>query len=320
MIFTAIVTVGPASLNQKLRDINKMGNCIFRINGAHLNGEAATDCIKQIRGLVSDAAIMIDLPGNKVRTANLNSPIQLRSQKVFRLPSDNINFSQFGKFLKVGDIVYANDSIYKLEVVEIREDAILLLSHSDGELCTNKGIHLQGISEKLPFLFKRDLELIDVAVREKTSCISLSYVRNEADIIEAKNLLSNKGGELIEVFAKVETRSAVENLGHILHNVSAINVDRGDLSSDIGLLKLPRTQERIIESGLRAHRKVFLATQFLKSMEHNPLPYIAELIDLHRTIKSGISGIQLSEETAIGKYPEKCVQLVFDCFKNSFNV
>jgi pyruvate kinase len=29
-------------------------------------------------------------------------------------------------------------------------------------------------------------------------------------------------------------------------------------------------------------------------------------------MKQGISGIQLSEETAVGKYPMDCVKLIFD--------
>ena len=45
-------------------------------------------------------------------------------------------------------------------------------------------------------------------------------------------------------------------------------------------------------------------------MTANPVPLIAEAIDLHNTLNLGVAGIQLSEETAIGHYPEECVDFV----------
>ena len=120
------------------------------------------------------------------------------------------------------------------------------------------------------------------------------------------------------LFAKIETAAAIDNLGYILQEVDNVNVDWGDLSTDVGILKLPLVQERIINSVLRSDKNILLATQFLKNMENNPVPLISELTALYETIKNKISGIQLSEETAIGKYPVECVKLVFDMYHNSF--
>ena len=65
--------------------------------------------------------------------------------------------------------------------------------------------------------------------------------------------------------------------------------------------------------------KTFLATQFLKNMEINPIPSIPEIIDLHNTVADGVYGIQLSEETAVGKYPYDCVQVVRNIIKKKQN-
>ena len=319
--FTLIVTVGPTLLTkEKLTNIDKMGPCIYRINGAHADSKNAKDIISAIRSFLPHANIMIDLPGNKVRTANLSEPIRLKAGEVFALHKFNLNFQDFHRFLSPGNVILANDAIYTLIVEKIENEVIYLKSLSDGILQTNKGLHSVGVNEKLPFLFERDLNLIYTAVEEKISHLSLSFVRNVSDIKEAKHILTEKGAQGLNLIAKVETKSAVENLGSILFEVDTINVDRGDLSSDVGMLKLPRIQDQIVEAALRARKNVFLATQFLKSMEKNPIPYIAELVDLHKTIKAGISGIQLSEETAVGEYPEKCVELVFECLKNSYNI
>ncbi|MFC2040568.1 pyruvate kinase, partial [Chloroflexota bacterium] len=66
----------------------------------------------------------------------------------------------------------------------------------------------------------------------------------------------------------------------------------------------------IVEKAHFHNKKVFLSTQFLKNMEEKPVPTIAEIIDMYNTFKMGIYGIQLSEETSIGKYPKGCLDVV----------
>lgn len=100
---------------------------------------------------------------------------------------------------------------------------------------------------------------------------------------------------------------AVEHINDILPLVSYILVDRGDLSTDIGIGKIPRFQRYIIEKALYFDVKVFLATQILKNMETKPLPTIGEIEALYDIMKSGVYGVQLSEETAVGRYVTECV-------------
>jgi len=314
-MFTVIVTIGPSLLDQtKLNTINELGNCIFRINGAHADRLMAKNIITKVRLFLPHAKIMIDLPGNKVRTANLSEAIRLKKGECFSLDQANINFPDFYKYVKKGDHIYANDSIFHFVVEEVEGTSIIFNSHSDGLLLTNKGLHLQGVNQNFPFLFQRDQDLIQLAIEENIDYLSLSFVRSVKDVLEAKDILEQHPhvGKKPKIVTKVETMSAVENLDEILKVTEMINVDRGDLSTDVGMMQLSKFQSLIVSKGLAAGKKVFLATQFLKSMEENPLPFIAELMDLHNTIKSGVTGIQLSEETAVGKYPYECVKLIFD--------
>ena len=87
-------------------------------------------------------------------------------------------------------------------------------------------------------------------------------------------------------------------------------VDRGDLSTEVGIEKIPAYQAHILNKALYFNKKVFLATQFLKNMEINPIPTIPEVIDLYNTLQMGIYGIQMSEETAVGKYPKECLEMI----------
>ena len=113
-----------------------------------------------------------------------------------------------------------------------------------------------------------------------------------------------------KIISKIETIDAVENIAEILPLVRYILVDRGDLSTDIGIAKIPRFQRYIIEKALYADVKIFLATQVLKNMETKPLPTIGEIEALYDIMKSGVYGVQMSEETAVGRYVPECVALL----------
>jgi len=164
----------------------------------------------------------------------------------------------------------------------------------------------QYIPWPMRFLFEKDKGLIELANKYNLAYIGLSFVRTKEDIVEAKKLITSDS----IIISKVETLAAVKNLVEILTEVEYILIDRGDLSTEIGLVKVPAYQDYIIDKAVFHGKKVFLATQFLKSMELNPVPTIPEVIDLYNTLKKGIYGIQMSEETAVGKYPKLCLDTI----------
>jgi pyruvate kinase len=309
-----IATVGPSLLHRiPLKEVHNE-SIIYRINGAHGNIESIEDTISEIRKQIDNAKILIDLPGNKIRTADFEYGfIDVEENKEFEIAFYQFNFKDFYKYIKVGDIVLANDSIFQFEVVKIDEinKKIIFKSYSTGKLLNNKGFHIKGVSKNLPFLFEKDKNLITLANKYNIDFVGLSFVRDENDIKEAKNLI-----EKSNIIAKVETLSAVKNLKNILNEVEYILIDRGDLSTDVGILNIPYYQNLIIKKALFANKKIFLATQFLKSMEHNSIPTFPEVIDLYNTLNSGIYGMQLSEESAIGKYPKECINVVFEIMEN----
>ncbi|TFB12822.1 pyruvate kinase [Candidatus Marinimicrobia bacterium MT.SAG.4] len=314
MGFEVIVTLGPSIFgSEKIKEMDSFGECIFRINGAHADEVEASEIIHSTRKILPDAKIMMDLPGNKIRTKNILEPMAVIKGQTFRLLNSQTNFNNFHKHVQVGDIVLASDSTLSLEVLNSENDSVEFLAHSDGVLENNKGIHIRGINENMPFLFERDRKLIEVACSEKLDYLSLSYVRDDKDIKEVKNLLPNDNE--VTLVAKIETAAAVRNLEKIMDIVNVVNIDRGDLSAEIGMMNIPETQSEVIKSGLSAGLRVFLATQFLKNMEVNPLPLISETVSMYNVMNNGISGIQLSEETAVGKYPVECVEFIFEFYR-----
>ena len=55
---------------------------------------------------------------------------------------------------------------------------------------------------------------------------------------------------------------------------------------------------------------IYVATNLLESMIHNPIPTRAEINDIMNTLLDGANGLVLAAETAIGENPIKCVAMV----------
>lgn len=307
-----ILTTGPALLHEvPLKEVHNERN-IYRINGAHGSIDDIEGYIQEIRKQIPDAEILMDLPGNKVRTRALpDGGIKVENGKEFSIPSECFNYTEFYKHLQPGMTAWANDSIFEFEVVSADENEIRFLSKSDGVLIDNKGVHVRGIHNDIPYLFEKDRQLIELANKWALEFVGLSFVRTPENVKEAKSLLSKR----TDVITKIETLDAVENINDILPLTNYILVDRGDLSTDIGVDKIPRYQKFIIDKALFFDVKVFLATQVLKSMETKPIPTIGEVEALYEIYKSGVYGVQMSEETAVGKYVVRCVEELLEMEK-----
>ena len=301
-----ILTIGPSlGGGVAICDIHQ-NNFIYRINGAHGSIESIKETIINLRKQKPDIDILIDLPGNKIRTTNIDEAIKIQRDKDFILTNSQFNFRDFYKLLKVGMEVHANDSTYLFIIKEITSERIVFTSKSDGLLLNNKGMHVRGLHKDIPFLFEKDRNLIELCNEFNISYIGASFVRSKEDIVELKNLINPK----INIISKIETLDAVNNLYEILCEVDYILIDRGDLSTEIGIEKVPRFQDYIIQMAHHNGKKVFLATQILKNMEEKPIPTIAEIDDLYTISKKGVFGIQLSEETAVGGYIKECIAVL----------
>lgn len=280
---------------------------IYRINGAHGGIEDVEKYILKIREQVPDADILMDLPGNKVRTKDLpNGGIEVESGKTFEMSSQWFNYTEFYKHLKPGMTAWANDSIFEFEVVSADSEKIVFLSKSDGVLINNKGVHVRGIHDDIPFLFEKDRQLIELANKWALSFVGLSFVRKPENVKEVRSLVGGK----TDLITKIETLDAVNRINDILPLTNYILVDRGDLSTDVGVERIPRFQKYIIDKALFFDVKIFLATQVLKSMETKPIPTIGEIEALYDIYKSGVYGVQMSEETAVGRYVANCVKVL----------
>ena len=109
---------------------------------------------------------------------------------------------------------------------------------------------------------------------------------------------------------KIETKEGVRNLNSILKISDNILIDRGDLSKDIELMNVPSVQRKIQKLAAKRKKNVFVATNLLESMIENSYPTRAEINDIYNCLELGASGLVLAAETAVGKWPLKCVDML----------
>lgn len=314
MSFKLIVTLGPSIMQaETIKEIDKAGTCIFRINGSHSNINEVSRIVDFVKTVSPDIELMIDLPGNKIRISKDFEKIEFQQGDIFNLQSRDLNFPEFYKYLKEDDVLYTNDSLNSLSVCRIndRTGAVTVKAENSGSLLHNKGIHLRQKNINLPFILEKDRQIIELINNLTIDYLALSFVRNVKDIQDVKSMLSN---DKVNIIAKVEKMEAIHNIDSIVEEVEHILIDRGDLSNDVGMLHLPFYQDYVVKKAVSMGKNVYLATQFLKYMEHESIPLIAEIMGLHNDISKGVAGIQLSEETAVGKHPLECIKLVFGMY------
>ncbi len=317
-----IASVGPASWHEDvLSRLIREGADAFRINFAHAKHEEALKVIKIIRSLEERydcrVAVIGDLRGPTIRTGEVEPypisrgdivkivPKEKGSAKEKELPLPD---KRVYATLEEGDIILLEGGRIKLIVEEVKTDHIIARALTDGVIKSRRTFALQNKELDLPAITDKDVKDVKFCVENDFDYISLSFVRSRFDVESLRKLIDDFGGGDIGVIAKIETRSAVNNLRNILSVSDAVMIARGDLGMFFDLTEIPRLQYSIIVEARKVGVPTIIATQLLESMVENPMPTRAEVVDVMTAVKQGVDALLLANETASGKYPVEAVR------------
>ncbi len=321
-----VATLGPATRGPEvLSPLLGAGVDVVRLNLAHADPEThleATDAVrKEAEQLGREIAVLADLPGPKMRTgAIVGDEVSLEPGQSFALYSSNrvgdaagvgTTVENLADLVEIGEDIFLADGAIILKVVGIENGDIHTEVVRRGLLRSGKGMHVPRAESKIRSSTHDDREAIDLAIRCRADLIGLSFIRDVQEIEDARSAISASGDGKRQqplVVAKIETRSAIENLEKIVRAADAVMVARGDLGIQMPFQEVPLLQKQIIGTCNRSGIPVITATQMLESMTHGPLPSRAEVNDVANAVLDGTDALMLSEETAVGKYPVATVE------------
>ena len=306
-----VATIGPASdSDEVLTQLVEAGVDVFRLSFAHGDIPSGIERLRRVRALAPDLAIMVDIPGPKIRAGsfgttpvalNIGDEIELveafdETSSVERIAVERLHvLSQ----LKPGDKIHIGDGGVSLDVEHVGKKFSARVS-SGGSVMGKPGLSLPTsiLNDRLPT--DDDRARIEALRSESFEILAVSFVRSAFDMVSVRTVLSRDD---VMMMAKIETGEGVENLDEIIAVSDAIMVARGDLGVRMPIEEVPHLQKEIVRHGVRYARPVVVATQMLESMTHAQVPTRAEVTDVANAVLDGASAVMLSGETAIGDDP-----------------
>ncbi len=296
------------------------GANVVRLNFAHGDPDRHSRNGARVRQIAAElglnVGILVDLPGPKMRTGEfINGAAELPTGGPFLLTAEQVEGDErrvsttvprLSELVSVGDEIYLADGEVVLQVERVEGDDVHTRVERGGVVRSRKGMHLPHAEVGLEAFTEQDRRVLATALAMGTDLIGLSFVRDAEDIRRARAELPARSVRP-HLVAKIETASAAERIDEIVAEADAVMVARGDLGIQTPLRRVPLLQKQIIGACNRAGKPVITATEMLESMTENPLPSRAEAADVANAVIDGTDALMLSEETAVGRYPQEAV-------------
>ena len=310
-----LCTLGPASLDRHtIQRLEQSGTTLFRINLSHTKLTDVPHLIETIRS-ATNVPICLDTEGAQIRTGEfVEGSINLRDNTIVRVPyrrvpGDDKEFNLYpsgiAALFEIGDFISIDFHSALVQVIAKDSHAVSMRVLQGGLVGKNKAVTVERDIPMSP-LTDKDRAALAIGCEMGISHFALSFASRGDDVEQLRALV----GKEAFVISKIESYSGLENLEEIAAGSDALLIDRGDLSRQVPIERLPQTQKNIIKRAKNAGCRVYVATNLLESMVSMPTPTRAEINDIYNTLADGADGLVLAAETAIGKYPIRCAAMV----------
>jgi pyruvate kinase len=309
-----LATIGPSSLNKDtIFKLEKNGVDLLRINLSHTKIEDLKGVIKKIQGW-SSVPICLDSEGAQIRNQDMRSEaVDFKKGEKVKIhrnfiegDSKNISLTPSNVYEQLldGDVIHIDFHSVALKIIQLGGDTHISEVVSSGRVGSNKAVSIDR-DIKLSPVTEKDVEAFEIGKSMGIENFSLSFTNTAEDVRVVRKIIGNSN-----LISKIESIKGVLNLTEILPLVDQILIDRGDLSREVDIAKIPFIQRRIIAHARSKNTPVYVATNLLESMIHCNLPTRAEVNDIASTLLMGADGLVLAAETAIGKYPVQTIEVV----------
>jgi len=316
-----VATLGPSS--QKKETIAAMleaGMTVARFNMSHGTHEEHARAMHTARSAAKAAkrplAILQDLSGPKIRIGDFDTEsVVLEEGHHFTMTTKQcigtvtrawVNYSKLPQEVAVGMTIFLNDGKITLKVEDVTNTDVVTRIINGGEIRGRRGVNVPDGNLSIPSLTAKDRKDLKFGLEQGIDFVTLSFVRTAAEIRKLKRLIGDE--HQVTVVAKIETKTAIDNIDDIIEAADAIMVARGDLAIEVPAARVPLLQKMIIRKANHAGKPVITATQMLDSMRSSTVPTRAEVNDVANAILDGTDAVMLSDETAVGEHPTRAVR------------
>jgi len=325
-----VCSIGPATdSDEMIKGMINGGMNVARMNFSHDTHEAHGQRIDRIRKwakeLNKDVQILCDLQGPKIRVREFeNSPKKLVTGETVTFTTSSCNEIKKEEIViedpylhtdvKENDVVLIDDGNIELVVTNVKNHKIQAKVINGGDLYPRKGVNLPLTQTTTSSLTDKDIKDLNFILTKDPDWIAISFVQSDADVFRLRELM---GDSKAKVMCKIERANAIDNLEDIIKASDGIMVARGDLGVEIPFEKLPIIQKQIIKKCNFADKPVVTATQMLASMTKAPIPTRAEVSDVANAVLDGTDAVMMSNETNIGLYPLKALEVMSKTVKET---
>jgi pyruvate kinase len=319
-----ICTLGPSSATSEvIHQLATAGMNIARLNMSHGDHKSHWLVIRRIkslnRKLTHPIVTLLDLKGPEIRTGERETTLELGVGEIVWVtvsPNANpeeksvhVDYRELVEQLKTKDRITVDNGLINLEVLETMDGRLRCRVLDGGPLGSRRHVNVPGVRVNLPSVTAKDRQDIAFGVENDVDYIAMSFVRSGEAVREAKELIRSLGGHA-RIIAKIENQEGVDQFDEILEAADGIMVARGDLGVEVPMEELPAIQRSIVRRCALSGKPVIVATHLLESMTTNPMPTRAEITDVANAVYEQVDAVMLSGETATGKYPVRCVEVL----------
>ena len=309
-----LCTLGPSSLNKTtVKALDKQGVDLFRINLSHAPLDDLEEVLLNLKTW-TDVPICLDSEGAQVRNGSMTSEqTHFKKNDLVKIHANaivgdegNISFTPACVFLAlvVGDKIQVDFNSVSFCVVELSKDHLIAEVLESGYVGSNKGTVVSR-PLILPAVTPKDKAAFELGLAMGIKNYALSFTHRGSDVASIREIIGD-----MNLISKIESIEGILNIKEILPLVDQILIDRGDLSREIPIAKIPFIQRSLISYAKDYDTPVYVATNLLESMITSFSPTRAEANDVASTLLMGASSLVLAAETAIGKYPVEAVNML----------
>ena len=316
-----IATVGPSlASKEKIHSAINSGVNVFRINFSHGTLDEHKQFIDWARSSKNQVAIMQDIQGPKIRTGQVNTNTVLQKSQEINLTNKEvessdeiifINYKNLYEDISVNDRVFIDDGQIILKITEKQKNKLKALILIGGELRDNQGVAFPDSKLSVPAITEQDIEHLKFGTEQDVDFVAVSFVRNSDDIQAVRDIIPKD----IKIIAKIELKTALENIDEILNVSDGVMVARGDLGVQLPIEKVPFVQKQILDAANSKGKISITATEMLQSMKSSYRPTRAEVTDITNAILEGSDAVMLSAETSIGDHPNRVIEVMSNICK-----